>query len=553
MGAAQVDTAELRKARGAFFTPPELCSYVARWAIRTGVDRILEPSCGDAAFLTAAGAQVRALGAPATTSTALVSIDQVHGVELHEASAKEAALTLAKAGVQATILTGDFFDLDPTPSFDAVVGNPPYIRYQDFTGEARAKAQRRALEAGRPMSGLASSWAPFLLHASRFLAPGGRLGLVLPAELLSVNYAAPIRAHLMENFDHVEIVLFDDRVFPGVTEEIVLLLAEGPGGHTDRFTIRQFNDLAQLDEPPPPQHSWAPPNAAGKWVPALLDESAGRTYAELLESSFSPLSTWGHAYLGMVTGNNKYFTLTTDEVAARGLNERDLTKVSPPGSRHLRGATFTERAWRELNGNDARTWLFYPRGDDLSDAAAEYIRYGEEHDVHTAYKCRVRSPWWRVPMLPVADLLLTYMNHDTPRLVRNAARVVHLNSIHGVRLHRGHRTIGRELLPIAALNSMTMLGAEMEGRAYGGGILKLEPKEAELLPLPSPALLSQIDVSLRAVAPQLGAAMRGGELDAAVDLVDRVVLVEGAGLKRTAVRQLRAARVAMFNRRSARH
>lgn len=548
-----MDTADLRKARGAFFTPPELCSYVSRWAIRKPTDRVLEPSCGDAAFLTAGGTRLLALGAAAKKRAHLVSIGQVQGVELHEESAKEAALSLGRAGIRATILTGDFFDLDPTPTFDAVIGNPPYVRYQDFTGEARAKAQRRAMEAGRPMSGLASSWAPFLLHASRFIAPGGRMGLVLPAELLSVNYAAPVRAFLMEQFASVELVLFEERVFPGVTEEIVLLLAEGPGGSTDRFTVRQFTDLAQLADPDRPAHSWAPPSAEGKWVPALLDTSASDTYAALLGDAFTPLSTWGSAYLGMVTGNNNYFTLTDAEAAARGMTEADLVRVSPPGSRHLRGATFTERTWQELTEHGARGWLFYPESDDLTPAARSYIEEGEARGVHKAYKCRVRSPWWRVPMLPAADLLLTYMNHDTPRIVRNAAGVVHLNSIHGIRLHHGRRVVGRDHLPIAALNSMTMLGAEMVGRAYGGGILKLEPKEADLLPLPSPDLVAAIGPALKALGPQLGTAMRGGALDAAIDLVDRVVLVEGAGVKRADVRELRAARVAMFNRRSARH
>jgi adenine-specific DNA-methyltransferase len=552
MRPVQADTAELRKARGAFFTPPELCAYVSEWAIRSASDRVLEPSCGDAAFLTAGGARLLDLGAAPDAEACLVTIDQVQGVELHEASAKDAALTLAQAGIRATILTGDFFDLDPTPTFDVVIGNPPYVRYQEFTGEARAKAQRRALEAGRPMSGLASSWAPFLLHASRFLSPGGRLGLVLPAELLSVNYAAPLRAYLMEQFSSVELVLFDERVFPGVTEEIVLLLAEGPGGTTDHFTVRQFADLEQLSDATGPAHSWAPPTAEGKWVPALLGSEASGTYGHLLGKAFTPLSTWGSTYLGMVTGNNNFFTLTDTEAAAHGLTEADLVRVSPPGSRHLRGVTFTERTWEELLASGSRGWLFYPQ-DDLTGAAADYVARGEAKGVQKAYKCRVRSPWWRVPMLPAADLLLTYMNHDTPRLVRNAAGVVHLNSIHGVRLHRGHKVVGRELLPVAALNSMTMLGAEMVGRAYGGGILKLEPKEADLLPLPAPDLLTAVGPELKALAPQLGSALRGGALDAAVDLVDRVVLGHGAGLKAGEVKDLRQARSAMFSRRTARH
>ena len=42
------------KLRGGYYTPLSVAQWLARWAIRSGTDRILEPSCGDGAFLAAA-------------------------------------------------------------------------------------------------------------------------------------------------------------------------------------------------------------------------------------------------------------------------------------------------------------------------------------------------------------------------------------------------------------------------------------------------------------------------------------------------------------------
>lgn len=56
-----IDSAAMRKARGAFFTPASLCEYIVRWAVRGVRDRVLEPSCGEAAFLTAAARRLNAL------------------------------------------------------------------------------------------------------------------------------------------------------------------------------------------------------------------------------------------------------------------------------------------------------------------------------------------------------------------------------------------------------------------------------------------------------------------------------------------------------------
>ena len=235
------DTGVLRKARGAFFTPPELCRFLNDWAIRTGSDCVLEPSCGEAAFLLGAAERLDGFGARDLAS-------QLCGVELHAESADAARALLAERGFDATVSVSDFFDVDLPRSFDAVVGNPPYVRYQDFTGAARTKSRSAALAQGVRLTGLASSWASFVVHAAQFLKPDGRLALVLPAELLSVNYAVDVRRFLLRRFASVRLVLFEERVFPGVTEEVLLLLAEGTGptDHFELFPIASASDLGNL-------------------------------------------------------------------------------------------------------------------------------------------------------------------------------------------------------------------------------------------------------------------------------------------------------------------
>ena len=127
---ALVDTPELRKARGAFFTPPEVARYICEWAIRAPTDRVYEPSCGEADFLLAAGRRLRDLGAERVDGELLA------GAELHEDSAREALAELGAQGMTADVTVSDFFDVElAAGSFDAVVGNPPYVRYQAFHGE----------------------------------------------------------------------------------------------------------------------------------------------------------------------------------------------------------------------------------------------------------------------------------------------------------------------------------------------------------------------------------------------------------------------------------
>lgn len=130
------DTATLRKARGAFFTPDAIAEFTTNWAVRTADDLVLEPSCGEAAFLTQA---VRRLMELQTATSGLAVPPRVDGVEIHDASAAEADRLVRAAGGDPNIITSDFFLVEPEPKYTAVIGNPPYIRFQDFSGEARTR------------------------------------------------------------------------------------------------------------------------------------------------------------------------------------------------------------------------------------------------------------------------------------------------------------------------------------------------------------------------------------------------------------------------------
>lgn len=496
------------KARGAFYTPAKVATFIARWAIRGKRTRILEPACGDGAFIVAAAETLAALGAD--DSSTLIGIERSP-----EEAAKASALVPS-----ADIRRASFFDVDPGDfgaPFDAVIGNPPYIRYHGFTGEDRDKGLARASAQGVQLTRLASSWAHFVVHATSFLAEDGRLGLVLPAELLVTDYAQPVRAHLLARFASVLVIAFDRMVFEDVQVDAVLMLAsnEGPPG----INVVRVTNVADLD-------ALNLGDLAGGRQPGArwstsIDAEADETYRALVDSgTVQRLSDMATVDIGIVTGANGYFILSQSEAAKARIPDTYLTPV-------------VERP-RDVPGlavepGEISRLLLIPRGPAPSEpTVAKYLRAGKARGVPNRYKCRVRKYWYSVPLpRKRPHAFLPYMTGDMPRVIVNGQASWSTNLLHGVTLLEDAPDV--RALSAAMLSSATLLSAEVEGRPYGGGVLKLETREAERLLVPR--LSGPVAAILTRLHPELDALAREGRLDLASRLVDAVLGVDPSRLE----------------------
>lgn len=171
-----------QKLRGGYYTPKPIAEFLARWAVqRPGAD-VLEPSCGDGELLEAAAHVLLDLGIePASVARS------INGIELDGDEACKARNRLCRFGLpeaEQCVVNQDFFTyckahlfgehLFNTPlaerkAFDAVIGNPPFIRYQDFPEAHRRVAFDLMKQAGFKPNRLTNIWVPFLVISAHLL------------------------------------------------------------------------------------------------------------------------------------------------------------------------------------------------------------------------------------------------------------------------------------------------------------------------------------------------------------------------------------------------
>jgi adenine-specific DNA-methyltransferase len=453
------------RALGAYYTPPTAAEFLARWTLRDSGDRVLEPSMGDGVFLHALRQEAERRG---------LATD-VWGIEM---AADTFRSTIASGVIgQDHGIHRDFLSVQPF-DVDAVVGNPPYVRLRHVSPDQARRARKVAEQVlGQPMDPSGSIWMPFVLHASRFLRPGGRVALVLPYDLTYVRYARPLWDFLARRFGKLRVVRVHERMFPDILQETVLLLADDFCQETSRIRFEAYETVGQLDAGRPVLCSEIEItdviNGERAFLEALLSDDARHLLRTRIALATVPARELVTFNIGYVCGDKKFFHPTPETIEAYGLTAKSL-RPALTSARQLRGIGLRTA----LLPSSRFSKLFLP-GEALTQGERAYVNDGEALGVSERYKCRIRHPWYVTPYVRTPDLLLPVFT-EKPPLLLNDAQVVASNSL----LCGYVKRTSAEALVSAWFTSLTLLQLELQVHALGGGVLVLVPREAGNVRLP---------------------------------------------------------------------
>ena len=468
-----------QKLRGGYYTPKDIAYFITDWVCeREDCRTVLEPSCGDGVFFEAV-----------ENYSPLVALT---GFEIDGKEAGKSIERCRKLNLNYEIYAKDFLswsilNIDRAPLFDGVIGNPPFVRYQYLDESFQRDSEWLFAHNHIPFTRHTNLWVPFVIASINLLRAGGRLGMIVPSELLHVLHSKPLRSFLYDQCSEIVIIDPQDIWFENTLQGAVILFAQ------KKITlIGPSNGLAII---PTSGRSFLKQRATNLIAEAnfvtgdILQEKW--TYALLSPNELALLNAIKcfpqiHQFkeiakvdVGVVTGANDYF-LVSDETK----NRYNLHRWSHPmfgRSDHCRGIIYDELQHNEniKRGLPANfLWFNSEIPNDAPEAAKAYIRLGEERKLHQRYKCRIRTPWYKVPSVYSTPIGMLKRAHDIPRLIYNEIGALTTDTAYRI---SPINNIPPQNIVCNFINSLTALSAELEGRSYGGGVLELVPSEIEKL------------------------------------------------------------------------
>ena len=469
-------TATERNKWGQFATPAPLAVSLARHA-RTLMGkepvRFIDPACGTGSFFSA----LSEVYPPE-------NIEAATGIELDPLFADTARNLWGAQGLD--IMQADFTrQKPPAQRFNLVLTNPPYVRHHHLTGKEKDRLKTQlARSLHLPISGLAGLYCYFLLHAHDWMEEGGLAVWLIPSEFMDVNYGAALRRYLGERVTLVQIHRFcptDVQFTDALVSSAVVIFRKSapPPGHAVRFSFAGPIDRPQNEALVPLETV----RQSRKWT----QFPASVTVRNRDELNLGDLFTIKR---GLATGANSFFILTEAQVKEWKI-PRAFVKPILPGPRHLTAdivealpsgePEVSPRLYLlDCAESEQRIKIQWPRFH-------EYLEQGRAGKIDASYLASHRTTWYSQEQRPPAPFLCTYMgrsrNGKHPfRFIWNRSRAT-AHNVYLMLYPKGRLQDALTHYPeleehvFEALQRITPAQLLSEGRVYGGGLHKVEPKE----------------------------------------------------------------------------
>ena len=477
-----------RRQLGQFATPYELAREIITFGLTLQNKKeisFLEPAFGTGAFYSALLSEC---------DKQAKNVEYAIGIEFDEDFFSAAKKLWSDTNIN--LMNEDFTQVDCLKKVNLLISNPPYVRHHYISQEKKAVLSTMVKrETGLSLSGLAGLYCYFILAAHKWLAPNAISGWLIPSEFMDVNYGGKLKDYLLNNVRLLRVhrynpenCKFDDALVSScvvwfrnekVTENYDVEFSFG--GTHEKPEISRSVDRDILEK-------------YKKWT-HLSDETSGGEHSEI--SDIPTLGDFFTIKRGLATGDNDFFILSKEQINELNL-DMDFFIPILPSPRHLK----CDEVFGDINGYpqlDTQYFLLsciLPE-DEIKEkypSIWNYLKRGKDTTAQK-YLCKNRKVWYYQENRVATPFLCSYMGrrnseHNAPfRFILNHTNAIATNSY----LMLYPKAVLQEMIIQTPgilceiwniLTSITAKDLESEGRVYGGGLKKIEPKELSYVKCP---------------------------------------------------------------------
>jgi len=426
------------------------------------------------------------------------SFDKLLGYEIDKQFAEVATSLWQENGLN--VINCDFTKLTDskiTP-VDLLVCNPPYVRHHHLSENDKQRfVNETKLRFGLSISKLAGLYCHFILKAHDFLNDNGISVWLIPNEFLDVNYGKTIKEYLLRNVQLLRIHRFNPdnlKFSDALVSSVVVWFKKSAPNIDSEIKFTSGDNIKNPDKTKLVNKKQL--DSRDKWSDIF------KNGVTLKNTNTPRIKDLFLIKRGIASGNNSYFILSEQDIELKKLPKTYFIPILP-SPKYI--DSFIIEADKEGNPNILTKYYLLSCKDNMDKIKKEsatlfnYLIEGEHDGVQNGYICKNRTPWYSQERRESPLFVCNYIGRENGtkafRFILNNSNAIVTNSYLGlypkplfIKLQKENPELSIDILNM--LNSIPSQELVKQGRVYGGGMYKLEPKELENVEIELPKSLN---------------------------------------------------------------
>ena len=445
-----------RKKFAQFFTPLPIAKFMVDWVFKDNdIKTLLEPAFGLGVFSRLALEKNKNI--------------KIKGFDVDETIYYKAFNHFQNCNID--LYLEDYLYNDWNNKYDAIICNPPYLKFHDYKNLETLKEIKTKLNID--LSGFTNIYTLFLLKSIYQLKQNGKIAYIIPSEFLNSNYGKNIKKYLLESQLLKEIIIFDfkENIFDKAITTSAILFLEKTQSDTLNFTnidnIFQLNNFDNIEKK---SYSYTNIDYNVKWKKYYQKQNSLK-YKNLI-----PFNSVAKVKRGIATGANKYFIFNIEKAKKYNIDVKYLLPCVT-ASKNIMSPIFTKNDFNSLKNNNKNIFLFNGVNQQ-NDNIKEYIKYGEEQNIHQRHLTSKRKPWYKLENRLPAPIFVGVFNRKGLKFIRNEANITNLTTFHCIYLTENlFQNMDINILFAYLLTDTAKEIFNDDAREYGNGLKKFEPND----------------------------------------------------------------------------